>query len=209
MRPKSRTQRPLYDPRLLSRPTKPEHWLVIDPGTNDVGYAVGEVNKKVSLNQAGHIFADSNNWIERTLSISDIIANEVVTEHRISKILLEMPEQYSSSSVKGSGASNSQSIVKLSGSAMSLVYAAWQSASVLWGEPTVYAIHPKSWKGQAPKQVTHKRLERAWGRAPRNHNASDAMAMFDWLVRKHYRIKPDLFSIDGDISVSHRVELSD
>lgn len=206
---KAKTKRPVYDPRNLAKPLKLENWLMIDPGTNDVGYAVGRVQKTACLTEVGNISCSSNNWIERTLSISDVLANEIVATHRVTKILLEMPEQYSSSSLKSSAVNNSQSIVKLSGSAMSLTYAAWQSADTLWGTPDVYAIYPKSWKGQAPKHVTHERLIRYWGSAPENHNASDAMALFDWLVRKQYRLPTKKFKIDGDISVTRRIQSID
>ncbi len=94
---------------------------------------------------------------------------------------IEQPEIWGGTrSGRSEAAVNSGAILKLNAAAFS-IRQALMGLSV-----SVTMIPVRRWKGNSPKLVTQRRIERAWGVSGVNHNAADAVGIGDWYIRKYF-----------------------
>lgn len=163
-------------PRPLNGGSRREgnHLLFVDPGINATGYCIAENGADKPL-ATGVVRSKSDmEMLNKCWYISCGIAKELnqLSIARLSMLIIESPQVW--------GSSKSQASTR-AGDLFKLVYCAAYVAALI-GEafqPTFTGlVFPSDWKGQLPKSVVLKRIERQLKEKYRDHEA-DAVGM--WL----------------------------
>lgn len=158
-------------------------FLCVDPSVRNVGHAIfAKDEKSAFLCSFGVFHPKSIDWRARALEVRDFV-RETARGAGVSEIYVEEPHHYDGG--KGTVARNSGSILKL----MLVVGAVLGGCSD--SETNVTLISVQTWKGNLPKEITQKRVLRAWG-VSGDHNAIDAVGIGDYLVRRVWRLIPTI-----------------
>ena len=134
--------------------------LFIDPGTRKLGYAIfTEGAKSVWLSRSSMIAAPrKKRWEKRVDFMVRAVVRVLKEKQRTSvgAVVIEMPQVFFSA--KGQAANNSGSVLKI----VAVVFALRQA--LLERGYEVRLVKVSAWKGQTPKHITAKRVQRHWGR---------------------------------------------
>lgn len=136
--------------------------LFIDPGLEGTGWAF--FSRKYGPDDSGVIRPIVKDWKARSIAIANELESRFACNHGV-HIGLEFPEMWGSSSRSHASSTDLFELAFLCG--------------VIYHRITCHSWHfftVKQWKGQLPKKVVIKRIQKAWGIVPPNH-AADAVGM--------------------------------
>ena len=151
-------------------------FVTIDPGLKHLGWAVFESNKEKPIASGTLSPPRKVDWLHRLEWLVEKLS-ELIKEHDPSLIIIEEPQLFMSSA-KGSSASASGSVLKLTALVHSLkVLGEWVYAC------EVKLIKVSRWKGQVPKHIMHKRLGLTEV-SEISLDEADAIALGLWYMRK-------------------------
>ena len=156
--------------------------LSIDPSIKSLGWAEFSVNcstKKAILINVGYFQIRKGDWI---IKLDQMISCINMLMKDINIVLIELPHIYTVGK-KGIVAGNSESIMKLS----SFVFAARQR--ILDQNIKVELIPVSKWKGNVPKLITKKRVEKHWNFISNNNDIIDAVGIGDYWIRKENYVR--------------------
>jgi Holliday junction resolvasome RuvABC endonuclease subunit len=155
-----------------------ERWVSIDPGLKRTGWAswAGTALCDWGLVTAKDIVASD---FRLTASIMADRVRAVLQRHRVDVVVSEMPEEHMSG--RGRAALNSGSVRKLAYYVGVLHGVAAAGLGAMF-----HSIEPSRWKGTVPKEVTTRRVIRAYPQVPEGlwSDTYDAIAIGRWRVRK-------------------------
>jgi len=157
----------------------------IDPSIKALGWAVFEDDGLWVLDESGVLTfgkADGD-WQER-VKVSAERVYDLAVEYGISagdRCVIEHPQVLGGA--RGEAASNTGATLKLMAQAWTLRTVMEECLAV-----ETVMVHPTEWKGNAPKEVTQRRVRRHWRWTGEDHNEADAVGIGDWYLRKAKRL---------------------
>lgn len=156
--------------------------LAIDPSINSLGWAIFETNDLArNIPQlltygtvTSSILARSKLSLEeRIFIIIDLLKDAILTtEYRVCRVVIEQPESWGA--YKSMASAKSGSLLGLHITVGALLY--WAKQSIDHGA----FVKVSKWKGQVPKHVTKKRMERKYHVTFKTTDECDAVGIGDW-----------------------------
>jgi len=148
--------------------------LAIDPGTRRAGWALFVAGEYI---RSGVVTVTNKElkWLQRL----DLITLELISlcrKYSVDKVVIEEPELFIGS-VKGRAASNSGSVLKLTGFVYTL------RSMCVSRRMQVELIPVRKWKGSVPKHITQKRIKKHLGVEITQPDEADAVGLGLYYLR--------------------------
>lgn len=172
----------------------PGHFLTIDPGTKNCGWALwrasGRQPPSVEFVESGIWRANGSDPYQRAYAIAeqlwDFLTGKGAEDDPliISSVFIERPRNFGGSTGKGAAARNASSVLKLM-FLVGLLAGRSVSAGIEVG-----LVDVQRWKGNVKKIITARRVARAWDIdvSGMRFDETDAIGLGDFLVRKHWKV---------------------
>lgn len=158
-----------------------EVMISLDPSTVATGWAVWRGNKlqgsgvwKPSRWDVSGEWLDRSKWM--VLRVIELVAVWSGDRGGGVKVVAELPEEWNGSA-RGDAARNGGALGKLQTLAGMILWAVEGENRGTWVGVTV-----RQWKGQVPKSVVQKRLEKRYGTKFLDDNESDAVGLGSWYI---------------------------
>jgi len=146
--------------------------LAIDPGTENLGWAifnVGQTRYKYMDSGVFQIKNKSLDWMQR-MDILLIDVHSLIKEYCIDIVVIEEPAIFIGTE-KGEGANNSGSVLKLTAVVHSIRMGAKRMGC------KVHLLGVRKWKGNTKKEDTQRRIKRTFGITITQPDQADAVGV--------------------------------